>query len=45
MLENYRSDLVWDLFNRSSVTGEIAKRAFTRAGFESVAPAGKWLTA
>ena len=45
MMENYRSGLVWDLFNRSAVTGEIARRAFARAGFEAVAPAGKWLVA
>ncbi|CAL4867013.1 hypothetical protein MMA231_01262 [Asticcacaulis sp. MM231] len=45
MLENHRSGFVWDLFNRSSVTGEIAKRAFRIAGFEAVAPNGQWLSA
>ena len=45
MMENHRSGLVWDLFNRSSATGEIVRRAFTRAGFEAVAPAGQWLAA
>jgi hypothetical protein len=45
MLENYRSGLVWDLFNRNPLTGAIARRAFGRAGFEPVAPAGRWLIA
>ena len=45
MMENYRSGLVWDLFNRSPVTGPIARRAFSRAGFEVTSPAGAWLRA
>ena len=45
MLENYRSGLVWDLFNRSPLTAPIARRAFARPGFEPVAPAGRWLAA
>ncbi len=45
MLENYRSGLVWDLFNRSAVTGPIARRGFKLAGFQPVAASGRWLTA
>jgi hypothetical protein len=43
MLENYRSGFVWDLFCRSPLTGSIARRAFTRAGFRPTAPSGQWL--
>jgi hypothetical protein len=43
MMENYRSGLVWELFNRSLLTGPIARRAFGRAGFAPVSKAGAWL--
>jgi hypothetical protein len=43
MLENYRSGLVWDRFNRSPLTGPLVKRAFLAAGFKPVAPTGAWL--
>ncbi len=45
MLENHRSGLVWDLFNRSAITGPIARRAFKLAGFQPVESSGGWLTA
>ena len=45
MLENYRSNFVWDLFNRSPLTGPIARRAFHKAGFAPTGPAGRWLAA
>lgn len=45
MLENYRSGLIWDLFNRSKLTGPIVRRGFKLAGFQPVAPSGKWLNA
>lgn len=45
MLENYRSGQIWDLFNRSPLTGQIARRGFERAGFEPVGPSGKWISA
>lgn len=45
MMENYHSGLVWDLFNRSPLTGPIVRRAFRLAGFEPVSNAGAWLRA
>ena len=45
MLENYRSDFVWDMVCRSAVTGPIVRRGFTAAGFQPIGAAGKWLTA
>ena len=42
-IENYRSGLIWDLFNRSAVTGPIIKRGFKAAGFTAVGPKGAWL--
>lgn len=45
MLENYRSGMVWDLYNRSSITGPMVRRAFTSAGFTPISPAGDWLKA
>ena len=44
-LENYRSGFVWDMFNRSPVTGPLVKKAFLAAGFQPVAEAGNWLKA
>jgi len=43
MLENYRSGFVWDMFNRSAVTGPLVKKAFLAAGFQPVAATGNWL--
>ena len=43
MLENHRSSLVWDVFNRSPATGAIVRRAFTAAGFTPIAASGNWL--
>ena len=43
MLENHRSGLIWDLFCRSKVTGPIVRRGMQAAGFQAVAPAGRWL--
>ena len=45
MLENQRSGLVWDAFNRSPATAGIVRRAFHAAGFEAVAASGSWLKA
>ncbi|WP_031236606.1 glucoamylase family protein [Asticcacaulis sp. AC460] len=45
MLENHRSGLIWDLFNRSPVTGPMVRRGFQLAGFQSTGPAGDWLKA
>ncbi len=45
MMENHRSGLVWDLFNRSMVAGSIARRAFQKAGFQPVTAEGAWLKA
>jgi hypothetical protein len=42
-LENYRSGFVWDMFNRSPVTGPLVKKAFLMAGFQPVAKTGNWL--
>ena len=42
MLENHRSGLIWDLFCRSALAGPIARRGFALAGFQPVAPAGRW---
>lgn len=44
-LENYRSGFVWDMFNRSAVTGPLVKKAFLAAGFQPVTEAGNWLKA
>jgi len=44
-LENYRSGFVWDMFNRSPLTGPLVKKAFVAAGFQPVAEAGNWLKA
>ncbi len=44
-LENYRSGFVWDMFNRSPVTGPLVKKAFLAAGFQPVAETGNWLKA
>ncbi|ESQ74293.1 Tat pathway signal protein [Asticcacaulis sp. AC402] len=43
MLENHRSGFIWDLFNRSTVTGPIVRRGLKLAGFQGVTPAGDWL--
>ncbi len=45
MLENFRSGFVWDTFCRSALTGPIVRRAFTAAGFQTVAASGEWLKA
>lgn len=43
MIENYRSGFVWNLTKRDPYFGLIIRRGLLLAGFEPIAPQGRWL--